>query len=176
MARGHTMEPPDEDCFQPWKRAKEFSRSYVPMDVDPAPAGTAYEHLYVMGFEGSANKIGIGIVRGDGVILANPRHTFVSPPGTGFLPKETAKHHRDWVFPLIFQCLKEANLQVRPKDDVLFAALASALLFSSLTLLFVQYPGNQAKDISVLAYTRGPGMGPCLRTLAVRKQILPPPI
>lgn len=73
----------------------------------------APENLYVMGFEGSANKIGIGIVRGDGQILANPRHTFISPPGTGFLPKETAAHHREWIFPLIFQCLKEANLKVR---------------------------------------------------------------
>lgn len=84
------------------------------MDTEPTDsAPIAPEKLYVMGFEGSANKIGIGIVRGDGQILANPRHTFISPPGTGFLPKETAKHHRDWIFPLIFQCLKEANLKVR---------------------------------------------------------------
>jgi N6-L-threonylcarbamoyladenine synthase len=28
-----------------------------------------------LGIEGSANKIGIGIVREDGQILSNPRHT-----------------------------------------------------------------------------------------------------
>ena len=29
-----------------------------------------------LGIEGSANKVGIGIVREDGLILANPRHTY----------------------------------------------------------------------------------------------------
>lgn len=43
-----------------------------------------------MGIEGSANKIGIGIVTKEGEILANPRKTFITPPGTGFIPKETA--------------------------------------------------------------------------------------
>ncbi|CAN7032085.1 unnamed protein product [Brassica rapa subsp. trilocularis] len=33
-----------------------------------------------IGFEGSANKIGIGIVTSDGTILANPRHTYITPP------------------------------------------------------------------------------------------------
>lgn len=36
----------------------------------------------VLGFEGSANKVGVGVVR-DGVVLANPRRTYITPPGTG---------------------------------------------------------------------------------------------
>lgn len=36
----------------------------------------------VIGFEGSANKIGIGIVR-DGEVLSNPRRTYITPPGQG---------------------------------------------------------------------------------------------
>jgi N6-L-threonylcarbamoyladenine synthase len=40
-----------------------------------------------LGIEGSANKIGIGVVDKHGNILSNPRRTFVTPPGTGFLPK-----------------------------------------------------------------------------------------
>lgn len=36
----------------------------------------------VLGFEGSANKIGVGVVR-DGAVLANPRRTYVTPAGTG---------------------------------------------------------------------------------------------
>lgn len=47
-----------------------------------------------LGIEGSANKIGVGILKEDGTILSNPRTTFITPPGTGFLPKETAIHHR----------------------------------------------------------------------------------
>mmetsp|Transcript_2323 Transcript_2323/g.7157 ORF Transcript_2323/g.7157 Transcript_2323/m.7157 type:complete len:341 (-) Transcript_2323:103-1125(-) len=67
-----------------------------------------------MGFEGSANKIGVGIVTSDGDILANPRKTFITPPGTGFLPRETALHHQQVIVPLVQECLKEANLT--PKD------------------------------------------------------------
>jgi N6-L-threonylcarbamoyladenine synthase len=47
-----------------------------------------------MGIEGSANKVGIGrlfnksgIVDVEGKILSNPRKTFITPPGTGFLPR-----------------------------------------------------------------------------------------
>ena len=67
-----------------------------------------------MGFEGSANKIGVGIVTSDGDILANPRKTFITPPGTGFLPRETAVHHQQVIVPLVEECLKEAKLT--PKD------------------------------------------------------------
>jgi len=31
----------------------------------------------VLGIEGSANKIGVGIVTEDGDVLSNPRHTYV---------------------------------------------------------------------------------------------------
>ena len=33
--------------------------------------------MIVMGFEGSANKLGVGIVKEDGSILANIRHTYL---------------------------------------------------------------------------------------------------
>ena len=35
-----------------------------------------------IGFEGSANKIGVGIID-NGMILANPRRTYITPPGEG---------------------------------------------------------------------------------------------
>lgn len=35
-----------------------------------------------LGFEGSANKIGVGIIR-DGEVLANVRRTYITPPGEG---------------------------------------------------------------------------------------------
>ena len=49
--------------------------------------------VLIIGLEGSANKIGIGIV-GDGKVLSNPRRTYVTPPGQGFIPHDTAKHHQ----------------------------------------------------------------------------------
>lgn len=38
--------------------------------------------VIAIGFEGSANKLGVGIIR-DGEVLANPRRTFITPPGEG---------------------------------------------------------------------------------------------
>ena len=66
--------------------------------------------MYVLGIEGSANKIGIGIVSSTGTILANPRHTYITPPGTGFLPRETAQHHAEHILPLILSALHSASL------------------------------------------------------------------
>ena len=38
--------------------------------------------VIAIGFEGSANKLGIGIVQ-DGKVLSNPRVTYITPPGEG---------------------------------------------------------------------------------------------
>jgi N6-L-threonylcarbamoyladenine synthase len=98
--------------------------------------------MLVLGIEGSANKIGVGIVsdgprRGPGgdVILANVRRTYITPPGTGFLPRETAEHHRRVLLDLVAEALREAR--VRPEE------------------------------LDALAYTKGPGMGAPLQSVAV---------
>ncbi|XP_027975391.1 probable tRNA N6-adenosine threonylcarbamoyltransferase isoform X2 [Eumetopias jubatus] len=88
----------------------------------------------VLGFEGSANKIGVGVVR-DGTVLANPRRTYVTPPGTGFLPGDTARHHRGVILDLLQEALTEAGLT--------------------------------SQDIDCIAYTKGPGMGAPLVSVAV---------
>lgn len=38
--------------------------------------------VIAIGLEGSANKIGVGIMKDDQV-LSNPRATYISPPGEG---------------------------------------------------------------------------------------------
>ncbi|OQD61875.1 hypothetical protein PENPOL_c014G04782 [Penicillium polonicum] len=53
-------------------------------------------------------------------VLANIRHTYVSPPGEGFLPKDTARHHRSWVVKLVKQALKEAKVSVDDVDCICF--------------------------------------------------------
>lgn len=40
-----------------------------------------------IGFEGSANKIGIGIIK-DGKVLSNVRKTYITPPGQGMVCKK----------------------------------------------------------------------------------------
>jgi len=65
----------------------------------------------VLGIEGSANKIGVGIVsHPDGRILSNPRRTYVTPPGEGFRPRLTAQHHRSVAVELVNQALQEAGV------------------------------------------------------------------
>lgn len=67
--------------------------------------------IYILGIEGSANKVGVGIISSDGTILSNPRHTYITPPGTGFLPRETAQHHQQYILGLVEHALNESKLQ-----------------------------------------------------------------
>ncbi|TRY58915.1 hypothetical protein DNTS_003122 [Danionella cerebrum] len=73
----------------------------------------------VIGFEGSANKIGIGIIR-DGEVLSNPRRTYITPPGQGFLPGETAKHHRGVILTVLREALDEAGIKPAEIDCVAY--------------------------------------------------------
>ncbi|KAH8096494.1 N(6)-L-threonylcarbamoyladenine synthase [Aureococcus anophagefferens] len=98
--------------------------------VDNLPPLRADETVVALGIEGSANKVGVGIVRYDGrsgarrrdvfarnetraraarasahrpheraplageyAILSNPRETYVTPPRSGFRPRETVSAH-----------------------------------------------------------------------------------
>lgn len=101
--------------------------------------------MIAIGLEGSANKLGVGVMLHpkDGStaqVLANLRHTYVSPPGEGFLPKDTARHHRAWVVNLVRRALKEARLTV--------------------------------DDVDCICYTKGPGMGAPLQSVAIAARML----
>jgi N6-L-threonylcarbamoyladenine synthase len=105
--------------------------------------GSAAKAVVALGIEGSANKLGIGLIRyrdGQYEILSNPRKTYITPPGTGFLPKETAWHHQAHIIPLVRCCLNESGIAI--------------------------------EDIDVICYTKGPGMGAPLRCGAVVARML----
>lgn len=103
-----------------------------------------------LGCEGSANKLGIGVILHEGdpsspdtctsTVLSNIRHTFVSPPGTGFLPKDTARHHRSFFVRIAKQALSAAAISIA--------------------------------DIDCICYTKGPGMGAPLTSVAVAARTL----
>jgi N6-L-threonylcarbamoyladenine synthase len=90
--------------------------------------------------------------------LANIRDTYITPPGSvkkncllliqflqitllsqtkkkGFLPKHTAKHHRDVVLDVLRRAMQEAKVT--------------------------------SVDVGAIAFTKGPGMGEPLRSVAV---------
>ncbi|KAF3760205.1 hypothetical protein M406DRAFT_104665, partial [Cryphonectria parasitica EP155] len=126
--------------------------------------------LLALGCEGSANKLGIGIIshpapdtssftphpttnnkrdhprdkaQQDGAqVLSNVRHTYNSPPGTGFLPKDTAAHHRAHFCDVALEALRVAGVR-NPRDE-----------------------------IDCIAYTKGPGMGGPLTSVAVAARTL----
>lgn len=75
--------------------------------------------VVIIGFEGSANKIGIGIIR-DGEVLSNPRRTYITPAGSGFIPHDTAKHHQGKVLEVLHQALSEANISPQEIDAIAY--------------------------------------------------------
>lgn len=71
--------------------------------------------MIVMGLEGSANKLGVGIMK-DEEILANERCTYAPPPGEGFIPVRTAEHHRSKILGLISTSLEKAGVRLGDVD------------------------------------------------------------
>ncbi|KAI8995484.1 peptidase M22 glycoprotease [Trametes punicea] len=100
----------------------------------------APERPYIaLGLEGSANKFGVGIIKhspdGSTDILSNVRHTYITPPGEGFLPRDTAQHHREWALTVINDALSKAGVSLH--------------------------------DIDCICFTKGPGMGAPLVSVAL---------
>lgn len=137
------------------KTAHEGPCPAAPLENLPFPTDGPTPHAInsdgdtvVLGIEGSANKVGVGIVRYSAAsdqyeILANPRKTYVAPAGHGFLPKQTALHHQAHVAALIRTALREAF----PDDD--------------------RNGDDPARCVSAVAFTKGPGMGAPLQSCAV---------
>ncbi|ODQ77183.1 hypothetical protein BABINDRAFT_169312 [Babjeviella inositovora NRRL Y-12698] len=102
------------------------------------------DYYLALGLEGSANKLGIGIIKhpkgeltatNRAEVLSNVRDTYISPPGEGFLPRDTARHHRNWV--------------VRVLKDALAVA------------------GLVGRDLDCICFTQGPGMGAPLQAVVI---------
>ncbi|KAJ2900180.1 putative glycoprotein endopeptidase KAE1 [Zalerion maritima] len=110
----------------------------------PTPPDILSRPRLSLGLEGSANKLGIGVIQHTPnqppEILSNIRDTFVSPPGTGFLPKDTAAHHRRIFVLVALKALRAANITT--------------------------------SQIDCISYTRGPGMGAPLTSVAIGARTL----
>lgn len=80
--------------------------------------------VIAMGIEGSANKLAVGIIRyredGETEILSNPRKTYITPPGQGFLPRETAWHHQNHVNGIVRAALVEAGVTPEQIDCICY--------------------------------------------------------
>jgi hypothetical protein len=80
--------------------------------------------LLALGLEGSANKLGAGIIKhledGSSAVLSNVRHTYITPPGEGFQPRDTANHHREWIIKVINDCLATAGVSLHDVDCICY--------------------------------------------------------
>ncbi|OCF33054.1 tRNA threonylcarbamoyladenosine biosynthesis protein [Kwoniella heveanensis CBS 569] len=120
--------------------------------VSPLPRPS--RRLLCLGIEGSANKLGVGIISHSPpdfpssdsggtakptativTVLSNVRHTYITPPGEGFLPSDTARHHREWVIRVIEEAVRKAGVRMG--------------------------------DLDCIAFTKGPGMGTPLQVGAL---------
>lgn len=89
--------------------------------------------MICLGIEGTAEKLGAGIVSSTGEILANVSRHHI--PKEGIHPREAAQHHADNIKAVVENSLDSADLTLN--------------------------------DIDVVAFSKGPGLGPCLRVVAV---------
>ena len=114
------------------------------------------KRVIAIGFEGSANKIGVGIVSSDGTILSNVRRTYSAPDGSGFLPRETANHHKRVVLDLTEEALREAFDDDNNSNDDDNSNDRKRMTLKEL--------GN---CVDLICFTKGPGMGACLIVVAL---------
>ena len=134
----------------------------IPTATDPPCSALLLDHLplpppthkvnskgetIVLGIEGSANKVGVGVLKYCPTtqtyhILSNPRKTFVPRTGEGFLPKETATHHQNYIVALCRAAIQEA------------------------------FPNDADFFLSAICFTKGPGMGAPLQSCAVVARML----
>lgn len=109
--------------------------------------------MYFLGLEGSANKLGVGIISSEKKILANLRRTFIPKTGQGFLPVETASHHFLNIIELIDQALCESKIYISNLTAVCFTK------------------GSIVLDL-LLYFIIGPGMGAPLQVVAIVARML----
>lgn len=80
-----------------------------------------------LGLEGSANKLGVGIIahpdHGPAQVLSNIRHTYITPPGEGFQPNHTAKHHKAHITRLIKQAMSESALSSKDLTCISYVSI-----------------------------------------------------
>ncbi len=94
--------------------------------------------MNILGIEGTAHTLGVGIINHYGSVLANIVKSY--PAEEGIHPREAANHHATNVVDCISEALSTAELE--------------------------------HGEIDAVAFSQGPGLGPCLRTVATAARAL----
>jgi universal protein Kae1 len=95
--------------------------------------------MIVLGVEGTAHTLGVGITDAGNRVLADVRRVY-SPASGGIHPRDASQFMSENV------------------GDAIKEALAAAAI--------------RIKDVNLISFSQGPGMGPCLRTVATAARAL----
>ncbi|KAK4690003.1 hypothetical protein P7C73_g107, partial [Tremellales sp. Uapishka_1] len=123
--------------------------------------------------QGSANKLGAGIISHSPTskatlvtVLSNVRHTYITSPGEGFLPSDTARHHRAWVTRVIKEAVKKAGIRMQDLDCIAFTKGWSAGRKNVIYAL--RYPAHRRQSLrgTIFGETLDIAIGNCLDRFA----------
>lgn len=96
--------------------------------------------MIVLGVEGTAHTMGVGLVRDTREVLADVRKTFQPEEGKGIHPRDAAQFLGESMSSAVKEALEKAKVG-----------------FS---------------EVDLIAFSQGPGLGPCLRTAATGARVL----
>lgn len=89
--------------------------------------------MLILGLEGTAHTLGVGIIDGEFNVLADVRNTY-SPPSGGIHPRDASQHMSSVMKDTLDKALEDGKLKT--------------------------------EDLDLISFSKGPGLGPCLRTVA----------
>jgi len=96
--------------------------------------------MVIIGLEGTAHTLGVGVIDGDFKVLADVRNTYSPEGGGGIHPRDSSQH----------------------MSTVMRESLDKALAEAKVTM----------EDVSLVSFSQGPGLGPCLRTIGTAARTL----
>ncbi len=99
--------------------------------------------MKVLGIESTAHTFSASLATDRDGVLTNARDVYVPPEGSGIHPAEAAEHHLAVAVRVLHEALERKSLR-----------------------------GSDIEDVDAVAYSMGPGLGPCLRVGAVTARTL----
>jgi N6-L-threonylcarbamoyladenine synthase len=99
-------------------------------------------HLKVLGIESTAHTFSASVVTERDGVITNAKDVYMPPEGSGIHPAEAAEHHLSVAVRVVHEALEKKS------------------------------GGSDIDDIDAVAYSMGPGLGPCLRVGAVTARTL----
>lgn len=103
--------------------------------------------MICLGIESTAHTFGVGIVDGDGTILANEKDVYRPNLGSGIHPNEARDHHKRVCWTVVENALKKAKV---PIEDVKLISIATGAGLAPCLLVGMEVAKKIASENSLL--------------------------